>query len=70
MFFFVRQLIQTILTTGILQSSGQGKAPRAAGHRQGQVLQPSRRREDQGRGRSVRVDSLINYFKLFKCQFV
>lgn len=43
---------------GLLQSPGQRQAAQAACDRQGQVLQPTGRGEDQGSGRSLRADGI------------
>lgn len=45
--------------TGLLQSSGQRQTAQAARDRQGQVLQPTGRGEDQGSGGSLRADGIM-----------
>lgn len=45
--------------SGLLQSSGQRQAAQAARDREGQVLQPTGRGEDQGSGRSLCADGIM-----------
>merc|ERR1712117_327335 len=47
------------LQGGILQGFGQGRAAEAAGDREGALLQPAGRGEDQGRRRRVRTHSNV-----------
>ena len=54
----------TFYFAGLLQGSGQRKAAQAACDRQGQVLQPAGRGEDQGSGRSLRADG-ITFLSVF-----
>merc|ERR1712012_1194711 len=54
------------LQGGIPQGFGQGRAAEAAGDREGALLQPAGRGEDQGRRRRVRTHRNVKSFSLFQ----
>lgn len=56
-------LTSDLCVSGLLQGAGQRQAAEAAGDREGQVLQPAGRGEDQGCRRSVCADRINTFLK-------